>query len=132
VLFRSSVDIADFSGHQTILFVDDEDLLLTMGRMILSSYGYEVMTANSGKKALEIFSKAEKRIDLLITDLVMPNMSGRELIEQVRRISPNTHVICSSGYVRASNADENDGYLQKPFTSQELLRKVKQVLASAP
>jgi signal transduction histidine kinase len=125
-----SVDIADLSGHQRILFVDDEDLLLTMGQMILSSYGYEVLTANSGKKALEIFSQAEKSIDLMITDLVMPNMSGRELMEQVRQISPETRVICSSGFVRASSADEHDAYLQKPFTSHELLRKVKQMLSS--
>ncbi|MEO5803969.1 MAG: ATP-binding protein [Verrucomicrobiota bacterium] len=125
-----SVEIADLTGNQTILFVDDEDLLLTMGQMILSSYGYEVLTANSGKKALEIFAKAQKPIDLMITDLVMPNMSGRELMEQVRRVSPDTRVICSSGYIRANSADENDAYLQKPFTSQELLRKVKQMLHS--
>lgn len=125
-----SVDIADFTGNQRILFVDDEDLMLTMGQMILSSYGYEVLTANGGKKALEIFSKADKPIDLMITDLVMPNMSGRELMEQVRLVSPETRVICSSGFVRANNADENDAYLQKPFTSQELLRKVKQMLSS--
>jgi CheY-like chemotaxis protein len=125
-----SIDIADFRGDQRILFVDDEDLLLTMGQMILSSYGYEVLTANNGKKALGILSGAEKPIDLIITDLVMPGMSGRELMEQVRRLSPETRVICSSGFVRAGNAEENDAYLQKPFTSQELLRKVKQILSS--
>lgn len=125
-----AVDIADFRGNQRILFVDDEDLLLTMGQMILSSYGYEVLTANNGKKALEIVSAAETPIDLMITDLVMPGISGRELMEQVRRISPETRVICSSGFVRAGNAEENDAYLQKPFTSQELLRKVKQILSS--
>lgn len=125
-----SVDIADFRGNQTILFVDDEDLLLTMGQIILSSYGYEVLTANSGKKALDIFSKTEKPIDLLITDLVMPHMSGRELIEKVRQVSPATRVISASGFLRAASAEENDTYLQKPFTSQELLRKVKQILGS--
>ena len=125
-----TVDIADFSGHQTILIVDDEDLILMMGQMILSSYGYEVLTANTGQKALDIFSTRQKPIDLLVTDLVMSNMSGRELIEKVREVSPGTRVICSSGYVRANTVDENDSYLQKPFTSQELLRKVKQVLDS--
>lgn len=125
-----SVDIADLTGTQTILFVDDEDLLLSMGEMILSSYGYKVLVANNGQKALEIVSKAENRIDLMITDLVMPNMSGRELMEKVRQISPETQVICSSGFVRASNAEEKEAYLQKPFTSQDLLRKVKQMLGS--
>lgn len=124
-----SVDISDFSGTQTILFVDDEDLLLTMGQMILASYGYDVLTANTGQKALDVFAKCGKNIDLMITDLVMPNMSGRELIEKVRRLSPDTRVICSSGYVRAINVEENDSYLQKPFSSKELLRKVKQTLS---
>jgi nitrogen-specific signal transduction histidine kinase/ActR/RegA family two-component response regulator len=120
---------ADLSGNQTILMVDDEDLLLTMGQTILSAYGYKVITVNSGQKALEVLTKGEPQIDLLITDLVMPSMSGRELVEQVRKVSPYTRVICSSGYVRPSNDDqENTSYLQKPFTSNDLLHKVKRAL----
>jgi CheY-like chemotaxis protein len=119
----------DLSGEGTVLVVDDEDLLLTMCETILSSYGYTVLTANSGQKALDIISRAEKAIDLMITDLVMPVMSGRELAEQVRRVSPETHIMCTSGYVWPSNPRDIAAYLQKPFTSQELLLKVKQVLA---
>ncbi|MDB6021218.1 MAG: putative Histidine kinase [Pedosphaera sp.] len=127
----SSASTADLNGTETILMVDDEDLLLTMGQAILSSYGYRVLTANSGQKALEIFSKAERPIEVMITDLVMPNMSGRELVEQVRQVSPFTRIISSSGYVRPNGEEqENAAYLQKPFTSRELLLKVKQVLAS--
>jgi len=118
----------DLSGTQTILFVDDEDLLLTMGQMILSSYGYTVLTASSGQKALEILAKSKKKIDLVITDLVMPNMSGRELSEEILRVAPGTRILWSSGYVRSSGAEEHERYLQKPFTSQDLLRKVKEVL----
>jgi signal transduction histidine kinase/PAS domain-containing protein len=119
---------SDLSGTQTILFVDDEDLLLTMGQMILSSYGYTVLTANSGQKALEIFNHSKKKIDLVVTDLVMPNMSGRELTEQIHRVAPQTRILWCSGYVRSSGPEEAERYLQKPFTSQDLLRKVKQVL----
>ncbi len=119
---------ADLSGTQTILFVDDEELLLTMAQMILSSYGYTVLTAGSGRKALEIFSQARTKIDLVITDLVMPNMSGRELTEQIRALAPDMRIMWSSGYVRISSPEEQERYLQKPFTSQDLLRKVKQVL----
>lgn len=119
----------DLSGSQTVLFVDDEDLLLTMGQMVLSSYGYTVLTANSGQKALELFTSAKKKIDLVITDLVMPNMSGRELTEHILRAAPGTSIIWSSGYVRSANAQEQERYLQKPFSAQDLLRKVKQVLA---
>lgn len=130
VVRDNTSDTGDLKGEQTILFVDDEDLLLTMGQMILSSYGYAVLTANTGQKALEIVSKTQKPIDLLITDLVMPNMSGRELVEKVRGISPNTRVISASGFVRSNNVEEDGNYLQKPFTSQDLLRKVKQVLSA--
>lgn len=121
----------DLSGTQTILMVDDEDLLLRMGETILSAYGYRVLTANSGQKALEIFSKAEAPIDLLITDLVMPMMSGRELVEQVRKHSPQTRIICTSGYVWPGSKQEPAAFLQKPFTTQELLMKVKQSLVAS-
>jgi len=119
------------TGNQTILMVDDEDLLLTMGEMILSEYGYVVSTANSGQKALEIISKAGKPFDLLVTDLVMPVMSGRELVEHVRQVSPETRILCTSGYVWPANQQEHFAYLQKPFTTQDLLQKVKQLLAPA-
>ena len=121
---------ADLGGNQTILMVDDEDLLLTMGETILSTYGYKVLTANTGQKALDILAQEGTTIDLLITDLVMPAMSGRELAEHVRQLSPATRIICTSGYVRSSGQQNEMGYLQKPFTSQELLAKVKHALAA--
>src|SRR5258706_10857164 len=84
----------DLNGTQTILMVDDEDLLLTMGQTILSAYGYQVLTANSGQKALDILNRNKPAVDLVITDLVMPAMSGRELVEHIRRVAPSTRVIC--------------------------------------
>ncbi len=119
---------ADLTGTQTILMVDDEDLLLTMGETILTTYGYKVLTANNGQKALDLIARNERPIDLLITDLVMPHMSGRELVEHVRKVSPTTKVLSSSGYVRSAEEQEQTAYLQKPFTSQDLLLKVKQAL----
>jgi CheY-like chemotaxis protein len=102
-----------------------------MGQMILSSYGYTVLTANSGQKALDIFNSAKKKIDLVVTDLVMPNMSGRELTEQIHRVAPQMRILWSSGYARSNSPEETERYLQKPFTSQDLLRKVKQVLTES-
>lgn len=122
---------SDLSGTQTILLVDDEDLLLRMGETILSSYGYRVLVANSGPKALEVFAKNDPPVDLLITDLVMPLMSGRELVEQVRRVSPDTRIICTSGYVWPGSKQEKNTFLQKPFTTQELLMKVKHALTTS-
>jgi signal transduction histidine kinase len=123
------VSPTDLTGTQTILFVDDEDLVLTMGQMVLSSFGYTVLTATNGKDALEILSKSKRKIDLVITDLVMPNMSGRELTEHILRAAPEMRIVWSSGYVRSSDSQTPERYLQKPFTSQDLLRKVKQVLS---
>jgi two-component system, cell cycle sensor histidine kinase and response regulator CckA len=122
----------DLSGNQTILMVDDEDLLLTMGKTILSDYGYHVLTASSGQKALEVLSHEETSVDLVITDLVMPAMSGRELVEQIRQLLPDIRIICTSGYVGPPGQEDDGAYLQKPFTSQELLLKVKEALGSRP
>jgi nitrogen-specific signal transduction histidine kinase len=123
-------ETGDLSGTETILIIDDEDLLLTMGEMVLSSFGYRVLTANSGHKALDIFAEKSGEIDLVITDLVMPQMSGRELIERLRRMSPRIRIICASGFVRPPSTEQDENYLQKPFASQDLLRKVKQVLSA--
>ncbi len=120
----------DLRGEEAILVVDDEELVLNMSRTILSSFGYHVVTASNGAKALELLSKAQPPIDLVITDLVMPQMSGRELIEQIQALSPGIPIICTSGYVRASGKENAATFLQKPFTSQELLRRVKQALTA--
>jgi len=98
----------------------------------LSAFGYKVLTANSGTRALELFRQAPSNIDLVITDLVMPGMSGRELIDNIHRLAPAVPILSTSGYVRPSSDDKEDEYyLQKPYTTQDLLRKVKQVLALA-
>jgi two-component system, cell cycle sensor histidine kinase and response regulator CckA len=128
---ETSVSTDNLNGSQTILMVDDEDLMLTMGQTVLTTFGYKVLTANSGQKALDIIAKDEKKIDLVITDLVMPAMSGRELVERLRKISPTIRVLCTSGYVPPPAQTDDSAYLQKPFTSQELLVKVKQVLTNS-
>jgi CheY-like chemotaxis protein len=129
VVQDSRVNVADLNGTQTILMVDDEDLMLTMGQTVLSTFGYKVLTANTGQKALELIAKADQNIDLVITDLVMPAMSGRELVEHLRKASSGIRILCTSGYVPPPAQTDDSAYLQKPFTSQELLVKVKQVLA---
>ena len=122
-----SAALDELRGDQTVLIVDDEDLLLTMGQTILSAYGYKVLTANTGQKALEILSGKES-VQLVITDLVMPAMSGRELVENIHENWPSIPILCTSGYVRPSGQETETAYLQKPFTSRDLLVKVKQVL----
>lgn len=120
----------DLRGNETVLVVDDEELVLNMSQTILSSFGYRVLTANSGQKALEIFDSANPAIELVVTDLVMPQMSGRELMEQIQARAPGLPILCTSGYIRATGTEPSGAFLPKPFTSQELLRRVKQVLKS--
>jgi two-component system, cell cycle sensor histidine kinase and response regulator CckA len=128
IVRETAVTLDDLRGTQTILVVDDEDLMLTVAETILTGYGYSVITANSGPKALDVLTKGERPVDLVVTDLVMPGMSGRELVENVHRQWPGLRVLRTSGYVWPANKEEEASYLQKPFTSQELLFKVKQML----
>ena len=80
--------------------------------------------------ALAALSRDDTHVDLLVTDLVMPTMSGRELVERVRQLAPNTPVLCTSGYILPADKQSGTPYLQKPFTSHELLVKVRQVLGA--
>src|SRR5205823_6446719 len=125
---QESLGVEDLKGNQAILVVDDEESLLTMGETILSSYGYRVLTANSGQKALEILGQNNGSIDLVLTDLVLPGMSGRELAGQIKQLWAGTRVLRTSGYVWPGGQENERDYLQKPFTCEELLVKVKQAL----
>lgn len=121
----------ELHGTGTILMVDDEGLVLTMAETILSDFGYKVLTANSGQKALALLGQPNSKVDLVITDLVMPGMGGRELAERIRQLDPHLPVMPTSGYVMAEDKKIGTGYLQKPFTSTELLLKVKSALEQA-
>jgi signal transduction histidine kinase/CheY-like chemotaxis protein len=117
-------------GSGTVLVVDDESLMLTMAETILSDFGYTVLTANSGLAALNLLSRADVKVDLIITDLVMPAMGGRELMDRIRRLGLNLPILCTSGYVLSEDKQAAAAYLRKPFTSTELLQKVKSVMSS--
>lgn len=121
----------DLRGNQTILMVDDEELILSMAQIALPTFGYRVFTAANGQKALEIFEQKREEIDVVVTDLVMPLMNGRDLIERLRGLSPGVKVICASGIVRPAAGEERH-HLRKPFTCQELVRKIKEVLEGEP
>ncbi len=119
------------SVTRTVLVVDDEEMILTMAEMVLSAQGFRVLTAPGGEKAIEIVARTSSLIDLLITDMVMPGMNGRELIERMRGLSPKTRILCVSGCAPSQLASLDLNLLPKPFTAQRLLRKVKEVLAAS-
>lgn len=116
----------DLRGDQTVLIVDDEELLLTMSEMVLTSFGYRVLTAANGRQALDIIERSDSHVDLVVTDLVMPHMDGHQLIQHLQNVAPGLRIICTSGNFRPSNRQLGVTYLQKPFTSQDLLRVVKE------
>ncbi len=119
----------DLRGSETILVVDDEELVLAMAETILSEFGYKVLTASSGQGALAFLARPGVSVDMLITDLVMPGMGGRELVEHIRRAAIRVPVLCMSGYLMPAENKNGADYLQKPFTSRQLLSKVKVALS---
>ena len=116
----------DLRGDQTVLIVDDEELLLTMSEMVLTSFGYRVLTAANGRQALDIIERSDSHVDLVVTDLVMPHMDGHQLIQHLQNVAPGLRIICTSGNFRPSNRELGVTYMQKPSTSQDLLRVVKE------
>jgi two-component system cell cycle sensor histidine kinase/response regulator CckA len=134
---RPAVVRASPRGSETILLVEDEELVRRLAHKILEGHGYDVMVAGGGKAALQVVGAGESRLDLLVTDVVMPGMSGRQLAEELRIRQPGLKVLYLSGYtddaiVRHGVLEQEVFFLQKPFSPDALLRKVREVLDSAP
>lgn len=120
-------------GHETILLVEDEDGVRKLARQALTTQGYVVIEAASGRSAIELVEKRTDRIDLLVTDVIMPDIGGRELVDRLRPKLPGIRVLYMSGYtddavVRHGVASAADAFLQKPFSLSSLAKKVRSVL----
>jgi two-component system cell cycle sensor histidine kinase/response regulator CckA len=119
-------------GNETVLLVEDEPEVRQVARRVLESAGYRVVEADSGKAALALFETMAEQVDLLLSDIVMPEMSGRELASQVRARYPKCRVLLMSGYFDEAAGERGapDGlpFLQKPFTLASLVEKVREVL----
>lgn len=126
-------DQAGGRGSETVLVVEDEDTVRRFCQLALESQGYVVHTAAGGSEAIELLNHQANHIDLLVTDVVMPEMSGRELADTVREIAPDVQVLYVSGYtddaiVRHGIQGEDVEFLQKPFTPLGLARKIREIL----
>ena len=126
--------MSDVSPLPTIiLLVEDEFSVLNFAQFTLRANGFRVLTASNGQEALDVASKEELPIDLLLTDVAMPQMSGRELADKLKETIPNLRVLYLSGYsdelhdLRKSSAGETAS-LQKPFSRIALLKRVREVL----
>lgn len=120
-------------GKETILLVDDEEMILDVGQALLKALGYKVLIAGSGKEALEIYKKNKEKIDLVILDMIMPVTGGGETYDRMKEINPDIKVLLSSGYSIDGQATEIlkrgcDGFIQKPFTMKELSQSIREVL----
>jgi two-component system cell cycle sensor histidine kinase/response regulator CckA len=127
----------DITGQDTILLVEDEEAVRSFAARALKLRGYHVMEAAGGEEALEIVNSFQGKIDLLITDVVMPSMDGPTLVRAVKRLRPEMAVIFMSGYAeeafrRHDEKAEDLHFLPKPFGLKQLAAKVKDVLSGTP
>jgi len=120
-------------GSETLLLVDDEEPVRRLGQRLLTRFGYRVLVAASGQEALDLYRRQGPEISLVILDLVMPKMGGKQCLEKLLEINPAVKVLISSGYSandRASGAAEvrAKGFIGKPYDARKLLQAVREVL----
>jgi two-component system, cell cycle sensor histidine kinase and response regulator CckA len=121
------------NGPETVLLVDDEDVILKVGSQILQELGYTVMTASSGKEALEIYSANRDKIDIVVLDMIMPGMGGGETYDSIKALKLDVKVLLSSGYSIMGEASTIldrgcQGFIQKPFTVKSFSEKLREIL----
>ena len=122
-------------GTETILLIDDEKMIIEVGRKMMESLGYAVVAAGKGDEALTLYRKRHDHIDLIILDMIMPYMGGKEVFNRIKEINPKAKVLLSSGYSLNGQAQEImaqgcSGFIQKPFDTVELSRKIREILDS--
>jgi len=120
-------------GTETIFLIDDEEMIIEVNQEILKALGYKTMIARSGKEAVEIYKNNQAKINMVIMDMIIPGMSGKEFYDNLKKIDPEIKVLLSSGYSISGQAAEIlergcNGFIQKPFKLRELSVKIREVL----
>jgi CheY-like chemotaxis protein len=120
-------------GEGAILLVDDEEMILEVGRPLLERLGYRVLEARGGKEALALYQENMSRIRAVILDMVMPQMSGGETFDRLKALDPGAKILLASGYSINGQAQEIlnrgcEGFIQKPFNLRELSRRLGEIL----
>ena len=133
VVSPPEVKLASFQGTETILVVEDEDMLRDLVKELAEEEGYKILIANDGEDALAVVNSYTEPIHLLLTDVVMPKMSGKELADLLSVQRPTTKILFMSGYTDETIGhhgilDEGINYINKPFSSESLLMKIREVL----
>ena len=130
---KPTVEAAAPGGSETILLVEDEDVVRGLARKILEQAGYKVLDARGGEEAIRLCQEHTEPIHLLLTDVVMPETSGKEIAERLTTLRPTTRVLFMSGYtdeaiVHHGILDSSVEFIQKPFTPIALAKKVREIL----
>jgi two-component system, cell cycle sensor histidine kinase and response regulator CckA len=120
-------------GKETVLLVDDEDIVMDVGAEFLKKMGYKVLSARSGSEALDIYRCNSDKVDIVILDMIMPGMGGGETFDHLMELNPDIRVLLSSGYSIDGQAAEIlargcQGFIHKPFNMSELSRKIREIL----
>ena len=118
-------------GTGTILVVDDEYIIQVMAKAVLENLGYTVMIANNGREAVDIYKYHNEKIDLVIMDMVMPEMNGKECFYELKKINQNVKVILSSGFTEENDLDDLkssglSGFIKKPYSTKEISKLISQ------
>jgi PAS domain S-box-containing protein len=119
-------------GTETVLLVDDEDMIIDVGQDVLELLGYGVLPAKGGEEAVEVYEKNQDKIDMVILDMIMPDMGGGQTYDRLKEINPDIKVLLSSGYSINGQATEIlergcDGFIQKPFNIMDLSQKIREI-----
>ncbi|MBW2199292.1 MAG: response regulator [Deltaproteobacteria bacterium] len=122
-----------FDGIETVLLIDDEQMIIDVGKEMLTQLGYKVLTATSGIEALDVYRRNQDTIDLLVLDMIMPDMEGGATYDKIKDLNPNVKVLLASGYSIDGRASEImkrgcNGFIQKPFNMKELSDKIRNIL----
>ena len=120
-------------GEETILLVDDDETTLEIVTDMLSRFGYNIIRANNGESALDFIKQEETSIHLVILDMNMPGMNGRDCLKEIKKISSQMKVIISTGDPGTISGEKSDqdnasGYITKPFRLQDILTQIRNVL----
>ena len=120
-------------GSETVLFVDDEDMIIEVAEEMFEQLGYKLLIARSGKEAIETYEKNKELIDIVLLDMIMPDMSGSDTYDRMKEFNPDIKVLLASGYSINGQATEImdrgcSGFIQKPFKMKELSQKLREIL----
>ena len=133
VIEEKKAAVDTLRGTETVLFVDDEDMIIEVAGELFEQLGYKVLTAGSGREAIEAYEKNKEKIDIVLLDMIMPDMSGGDTYDKLKEINPDVKVLLASGYSMIGTATEImdrgcSGFIQKPFKMKELSQKLREIL----